>query len=145
MGKSNGQCHFCKNEIESLMYLFYRCHKIKHVLDELKHIFNSIFEKNIVLVEENLIIGVYEGEITEDILLMNIVICILKWVIWKTLKWVIWKTRNYIKYNNSTYREAIVITNLKDELRSNIQMMIENPEVRNLYNNMKLQLLLDTL
>ena len=100
------------------MHLFYRCHKIKHVLDELKHIFNSIFEKNIVLVEENLIIGVYEGEITEDILLMNLVICILKWVIWKT--------RNYIKYKNSTYREAIVITNLQNELRSNIQMMIKN-------------------
>ena len=102
-------------------------------------------KKNIVLVEENLIIGVYEGEITEDILLMNLVICILKWVIWKTLKWVIWKTRNYIKYNNSTYREAIVITYLKNELRSNIQMMIENPEVRNLCNIRKLQLLLDTL
>ena len=39
------------------------------------------------------------------LLLMNLVICILKWVIWKT--------RNYIKYNKSTYREAIVITNLK--------------------------------
>ena len=137
MGKSDGQCHFCKNEIESLMHLFYRCHKIKHVLDELKHIFNSIFEKNIVLVEENLIIGVYEGEITENLLSMNLVICILKWVIWKT--------RNYIKYNKSTYREAIVITNLKNELRSNIQMMIKNPEVRNLYNIRKLQLLLDTL
>jgi hypothetical protein len=49
---------------------------------------------------------------------------ILTWVIWKTLKWVIWKTRNYIKYNNSTYREAIVITNLKNELRSNIQMIL---------------------
>jgi hypothetical protein len=48
--------------------LFYRCHKIKHVLDELKRICNSIFEKNIVLVEENLIIGVYEGEITENLL-----------------------------------------------------------------------------
>ena len=120
MGKSNGQCHFCKNEIESLMHLFYMCHKIKHVLDELKHIFNSIFEKNIVLVEENLIIGVYEGEITEDLLLMNLVICILQWVIWKT--------RNYIKYNKSTYREAIVITNLKKELRSNIQMIIKNPD-----------------
>jgi hypothetical protein len=71
MGKSNGQCHFCKNEIESLMHLFYRCHKIKHVLDELKHIFNSTFEKNIVLVEENLIIGVYEGKITEDLLKTN--------------------------------------------------------------------------
>jgi hypothetical protein len=60
MGKSNVQCHFCKNEIESLMHLLYMCHKIKHVLDELKHICNSIFEKNIVLVEENLIIGVYK-------------------------------------------------------------------------------------
>ena len=121
MGKSNSQCHFCKNEIESLMHLFYRCHKIKHVLDELKHIFNSIFGNNIVLVKENLIVGVYEGEITENLLLMNLVICILKWVIWKT--------RNYIKYNKSTYREAIDITNLKNELRSNIQMMIKNPEV----------------
>jgi hypothetical protein len=137
MGKSNGQCHICKNEIESLMHLFYRCHKIKHVLDELKHIFNSIFENNIVLVEENLIIVVYEGEITEDILLMNLVICIFKWVIWKT--------KNYIKYNKSIYREAIAITNLKNELRSNIQMMIKNQEVRNLYNSRKLQLLLDTL
>ena len=73
--------------------------------DEVKYIFNIIFEKNIELVEENLIIGVYEGEITEDLLLVNFVICILKWVIWKT--------RNYIKYNKSTYREAIVITNLK--------------------------------
>ena len=84
-----------------------------------------------------MIIGVYEGDITEDLLLVNLVICILKWVIWKT--------RNYIKYNKSIYREAIVITNLKNELRSNIQMMIKNPEVRNLYNIRKLQLLLDTL
>jgi hypothetical protein len=54
--------------------------------DEVKYIFNIIFEKNIELVEENLIIGVYEGEITEDLLLVNFVICILKWVIWKTSK-----------------------------------------------------------
>ena len=68
---------------------------------------------------------------------MNLVICILKWGIWKT--------RNYIKYNKSIYREAIVITNLKNLFGSNIQMMNNNPEVRNLYNIMKLQLLLDTL
>ena len=79
----------------------------------------------------------YEGKITEDLLLMNLVICILKWVIWKT--------RNYIKYNKNIYREAIVITNLKNELGSNIQMMIKNSEVRNLNNIRKLQLLLDTL
>jgi len=55
----------------------------------------------------------YEGEITEDLLLVNLVICILKWVIWKT--------RNYIRYNKNIYREATVIANFKNELRSNIQ------------------------
>jgi hypothetical protein len=79
MGKSNDQCHFCKNEIESLMHLFYRCHTIKPVLRELKHVFKIILENNIVLVEENLIIGVYKGEITEYLLLVNLVMCILKW------------------------------------------------------------------
>jgi hypothetical protein len=61
------------------MHLFYRCHTIKHVLHELKYVFKIILENNIVLVEENLIIGVYEGEITEDLLLLlvNLVICIL--------------------------------------------------------------------
>ena len=42
----------------------------KHVLEELKHIFNIIFEKNIVLGEENLILWVYEGETPEDLLLV---------------------------------------------------------------------------
>ena len=73
------------------MHLFYRCHKIKHVLDELRHMFNIIFENNIVLVEENVILVVYEGEITTDLFLVNLIICILKWGAWKT--------RNYIKYN----------------------------------------------
>jgi hypothetical protein len=134
MGKSNDQCHFCKNEIELLMHLFYRCHTIKHVLNELKHVVKIIFEKNIVLVEENVIIGTHEGEITAELLLVNLIICISKWVIWKT--------RNDIKYNKSIYSEIIVTTN---ELRSIIQMMIKNSEVRNLYDIMKLQLLLDTL
>ena len=65
---------------------------------------------------------------------MNLIICISKWVIWKT--------RNDIKYKKCINSEIIVTTN---ELRSIIQMMIKNLEVRNLYDIMKLQLLLDTL
>jgi hypothetical protein len=42
----------------------------------------------------------------EDIVLVNLVFCILKWVILKA--------RNYIKYNKSIYREVIVLTNLKN-------------------------------
>ena len=60
------------------MYLLCMCHKTKHVLDEIKHIVNIIFEKNIILVEENVILGLYEGEITPDLLLVNLIICILK-------------------------------------------------------------------
>ena len=62
MGKSNGKyickCHLCKNEIESLIHLFFRCHKIKHALDEVKHIFNILFEKNIERFEDHFILGV---------------------------------------------------------------------------------------
>ena len=47
-------------------------------------------------------------------------------------------------YNESIYREPIVTTNFKNELRNNIQMMIKNSEVRNLYDIMKLLLLMDT-
>jgi hypothetical protein len=107
MGKSNGKyickCHLCKIEIESLIHLFLRCHKIKHALDEVKHIFNILFEKNIELFEDHFILGVHEREITENLLFLNGVTCILKWEIWKT--------RNYKKYNQSIYREAIVKIN----------------------------------
>jgi hypothetical protein len=107
MGKSNGKyickCHLCKNEIESLIHLFFRCHKIKHAFDEVKHIFNILFEKNIERFADHFIRVVHEGEITENLLLLNCVTCILKWEIWKT--------RNYIKYNQGIYREAIVKIN----------------------------------
>jgi hypothetical protein len=85
------------------MHLFYRCHKIKHVLDELKRMLNIIFENNIVLVEENVILLVYEGVITSDLLLVNVIICILKWGAWKT--------GNYIKYNKRINREKIIFKN----------------------------------
>jgi hypothetical protein len=54
--------------------------------------------KGIINTIKFIIIGVYEGEITENLLLMNLVICILKWVIWKT--------RNYITYNKSSKTNA---------------------------------------
>ena len=91
------------------MHLFYRCHKFKHVLDELKHMFNIIFENNIVLVEENVILVVYEGVVTADLLLVNVIICLLKWGAWKT--------RNYIKYNKRicdlAYTMAYVVLSIK--------------------------------
>ena len=90
-----------------------------------------------VLVEENLILVAYryEGEIMEDLFFIEY-------------------GNLYIKIGNlenkklyiSLYREAIVITNFKNELRSSIHMKIKIPEVLDLYDiNRKLQLLLDML
>ena len=45
------------------------------------------------------------GEITKDFLLLNLLIYILQWVIWKA--------RNYIKYNQNNFRESIVLSNCK--------------------------------
>jgi hypothetical protein len=50
-----------------------------------------------------------------------------------------------MKYNQSIIRESVVLTNFKKELISNIQMMIKNPEARNVYDIMTLQLLLEML
>jgi hypothetical protein len=46
--------------------------------------FNIIFEKNIVLVEENVTLVVHEGERTADLLLVKLIICMLILVVWKT-------------------------------------------------------------
>ena len=116
MGKSIGKyickCHLCKNEIDSLIHLFYKCHKIKHVWGEVNTYLKSFLQR-----------------------------------IWYLLKKLnpcgipVWGRNNrtfffigcgnlYIKIGNlenkklyiSLYREAIVITNFKNELRSSIHI-----------------------
>jgi hypothetical protein len=53
MGKSNGLCHFCNNNIETLQHLFFQCLKIKPIIEEL----NTIL-LHYVLDEDNIMLGI---------------------------------------------------------------------------------------
>jgi hypothetical protein len=76
----------CNNECTHMCYGW---HFLQHGICQI-----IIFENNIVLVEENVILVVYEGEITADLLLVNLIICILKWGAWKT-----GYTKVYVRYS----------------------------------------------
>ena len=53
MGKSNGFCHFCKNNTETLQHLFFQCLKIKSIIEELNTIIIALCDQNYVLNEED--------------------------------------------------------------------------------------------
>ena len=53
MGKSNGLCHFCNNNTETLQHLFFQCLKIKPIIEEL----NTIL-LHYVLDEDNIMLGI---------------------------------------------------------------------------------------
>jgi hypothetical protein len=49
MGKSNGFCHFCKNNTETLQHLFFQCLKIKSIIEELNTIIIALCDQTYVL------------------------------------------------------------------------------------------------
>ena len=49
MGKSNGLCHFCKNNTETLQHLFFQCLKIKSIIEELNTIIIALCDQTYVL------------------------------------------------------------------------------------------------
>jgi hypothetical protein len=53
MGKSNGLCHFYKNNTETLQYLFFQCLKIKPIIEELNTMIIALCDQNYVLNEED--------------------------------------------------------------------------------------------
>jgi hypothetical protein len=59
MGKWNGLCHFCKNNTETLQHLFFKCFKIKPIIEELNTMIIALCDLTYVLNEENIMLGVY--------------------------------------------------------------------------------------
>jgi len=59
MGKSNGLCHFCKNNTETLQHLFFQCLKRKPIIEELNTMIIALYDQNYVLNEEDIMLGIY--------------------------------------------------------------------------------------
>lgn len=92
MNRSNGKCHFC-NEKESLFHLFIYC---KLVEDVWREIFEKIREfcsklniQKLQKSETSIIFGVINADASYTQILDTVLLI---------TKWVIWKTRNIAKY-----------------------------------------------
>ena len=110
MNRSNGCCHFCK-EKETLLHLFVHC----KLVDE---IWEYIFEKITELcvqngvdclqkTEQNIIFGIHDKD---DIgtLIINTIIFLTKWVIWKK--------RNIAKYQKKVIVKLELMNTLENEI-----------------------------
>ena len=93
MGTSNGLGPFCKNNTETLQHLFFQCLKIKPIIEKLNTMIIAVCDQTYVLNEENIMLGIYlyDKHNIKEVLFVNFVIFVAKWVIWKF--------RNDIKYN----------------------------------------------
>ena len=109
MGKSNGLCHFCKNNTETLQLLFFQCLKIKPIIEELNTMIIALCDQTYVLNEEN---------IMWEVLFVNFLMFVAKWTIWKF--------RNDIKYNNKKINTLKIKQMLKIELKSNTALITKS-------------------
>ena len=106
---SNGKCHFCKTEYETLEHLFVNCPVVKQMWDQVNNAFQMYNALNGLqhadINEETIIIGMCENPNTY---LFNTVI--------STVKWVLWKSRNIIKFQQKTITSRHLLQVLKQEL-----------------------------
>ena len=111
MGRSNGKCHFCKTESDTLTHLFFGCENIKNAWGKIFDAINTFFiVENIEIIphnEETVILGRYDRNM-HDCFDIN--------TIPNTVKWVIWKIRNIIKYQKKNFSCQFLINAIKAEL-----------------------------
>ena len=92
---SNGLCHFCKANIETLTHLFYDCAIIHSIIHEKESKINRMLEADlqlkINLLSAHLVLG-YLHENSHIRKCVNYIIILMKWEIWKL--------RNKVKYDN---------------------------------------------
>ena len=93
MNKSNGKCKLCIEQDETLCHLFYDCKYIKPIWQQLQRHVLNIFESDILLNAECVILGIrsHQMEIKSTRTLYNFLIF--------NSVWCIWKHRNNIKYD----------------------------------------------
>ena len=113
MGKSEGKCHFCKNETEYLTHLFYDCRVIKEVFKNLESKINRILQsegyQQHVFNLQTAVLGVLEKDDCVRIFLNTIL---------HIFKWEIWKIRNLIKYESIRYTSESITKIILNKIRS---------------------------
>ena len=98
MNMSNGLCHFCKANTETLTHLFYDCAVVNRIIREIEAKINCILEAvsqlKINLLSSHLVLG-FLHENSHIRKFVNFIIILMKWEIWKL--------RNKVKYDNRQF------------------------------------------
>ena len=95
---------------------FFKCPSVKKIVKEIEAIFNrSELTANIEIKESNIMLGLNSSEDVDVII--NIIIFISKWEIWKI--------RNTVKYNQSRIGDQTIFNTWKNNLKTNLQCILQ--------------------
>lgn len=114
MGFSNGNCFFCKSNLESQKHLFYECKHVKPLLELVQKIMLKISVVNPVKVDVCIVILGFAGEPKNVRICINTLIYIYNWSIWKS--------KNSIKYENKNITHSALLSDFKKEMKSIFQL-----------------------
>ena len=104
MNMSNGLCHFCKANTDTITHLFYDCAIIKRTINEIEDKINRILEADtqlkVNLSSAHLVLGfLHESSHVRNFI--NFILILSKWEIWKL--------RNKIKFDNRQFSVQQII------------------------------------
>ena len=116
MNLSNGRCHLCKesNIQEDLQHLFFKCIISNRFISNITILINTLNVGTVNLNEKNMMFGFNMGGKHE--LLLNTLIFISKWSIWKA--------RNKVKYDKIHINQNVLCNIWKQTLKSELKILL---------------------
>ena len=116
MNQSNGRCHLCKesNIQEDLHHLFFKCIISNRFISNITILINTLNVGTVNLNEKNMMFGFNMGGKQE--LLLNTLIFISKWSIWKA--------RNKVKYDKIHINQNVLCNIWKQTLKSELKILL---------------------
>ena len=114
MGMSNGSCHFCKTDSETLRHLFYQCRITQNFILKVENALNKLSVAAIKIQLKHLILGFLHADQTIQTLI-NFVLPLLKWELWKQ--------RNLVKFENRIICENRLFEQFRNKLKSCSQFL----------------------
>ena len=120
MNRSNGLCHMCNSETETLPHLFFNCAFSRQLLDI---IYTNLYNNTVFDTTDPL------GNIDEEIMILgdtsNTVMTPITNTIIITTKWAIWKVRNIKKFQNKITSPLSTFEIIKNTLKENISLYLK--------------------
>ena len=119
MGMSNGSCHFCETDSETLHHLFYQCRITQNFILKVENALNILLRNklNVAAIKiqlKHLILGFLHADQNIQTLMIFVL---------HLLKWELWKQRNLVKFENRIICENRLFEQFRNKLKSCSQFL----------------------